>query len=219
MTDDGHAEIQSLLGAFVLNAVSVTEQRMVQRHLESCAECAHEVGLLREVSSELAWLPAPEEADELVERISAALPPRPRRTVVRAMAALAAVAVVAAGLLGASLVRERARSDDLAAIVAEAARSVRLHPQASGFDGSGTLFLTGRKAALVLDDIPSPGRDRSYQLWAISGDKPASMAVVDGEKRIVRLFEWSGLADNFAVTIEPSGGSPVPTSDPVLFGS
>ncbi|HYZ93152.1 MAG TPA: anti-sigma factor [Actinomycetota bacterium] len=219
MTDGNHTEVQSLLGAFVLNAVSASEHRLVERHLESCAECAREVGLLREASSELAWLPAPEDAGELVERISAALPPRPRRIVVRALSAVAAVAVAAAGFLGASLVRERDRSDDLAAIVAEAGRSVRLHPQASGFEGNGNLFLTGKRAALVLDDVPPPGRGRSYQLWAVSGDKPVSMAVVDGKTRIVRLFEWSGVADSFAVTIEPSGGSPVPTSDPVLAGS
>lgn len=219
MTDGSHAEVQSLLGAFVLNAVTVTEQRMVQRHIESCAECAREVALLREASAELAWLPAPEDADELVERISAALPPRPRRSVVRALAALAAVAVVAAGFLGGMLVRERSRSNDLAAVVAEAARSVRMRPQASGFEGSGTLFLTDKRAALVLEDVPGPGRGRSYQLWAISGDKPTSMAVMDGEGRVVRLFEWSGRADTFAVTIEPAGGSPVPTSDPVLAGT
>jgi anti-sigma-K factor RskA len=219
MTDRSHAEVQSLLGAFVLNAVSVTEQRMVQRHIESCAECAREVELLREASAELAWLPVPENADELVDRIAAALPPRPRRSVVRAVAALAAVAVAAAGFLGASLVRERARSGDFAAVVAEAARSVHLRPQVSGFEGSGTLFLTGTRAAFVLDDVPGPGQGRSYQLWAISGDKPASMAVVGGDGRIVRLFDWSGRADTFAVTIEPAGGSPVPTSDPVLVGS
>lgn len=219
MTDRDHAEMQSLLGAFVLNAVSVTEQRMVQRHLESCAECAREVGLLREASAELAWLPAPEDADELVDRIAAALPPRPRRSVVRALAALAAVAVVAAGFLGAALVRERSRSGDLAAVVASSERSVSMRPQASGFEGSGTLFLTGKHAALVLDDVPGPGRGRSYQLWAISDGKPTSMAVVGGDGRIVRLFEWSGRADTFAVTIEPAGGSPVPTSDPVLVGT
>lgn len=219
MTDRDHAEMQSLLGAFVLNAVSVTEQRMVQRHLESCAECAREVGLLREASAELAWLPAPEDADELVDRIAAALPPRPRRSVVRAFAALAAVAVTAAGFLGVAFVRERARSNDLAAVVAEANRTVHLRPQASGFEGGGTLFLTGDRAALVLDAVPAPGRGRSYQLWALSGEKPTSMAVVDGEDRIVQLFGWSGRADTYAVTIEPAGGSPVPTSEPVLVGT
>jgi hypothetical protein len=115
-------------------------------------------------------------------------------------------------------VRERSRSNDLAAVVAESRRSVRLSGQ-GGFEGLGALYVSEGRAALVLDDVPPPGRGRSYQLWAITGEKPTSMTVVGGEDRIVRLFDWSGRADSFAVTIEPAGGSPVPTSDPVLTGS
>jgi len=218
MTDRDHAQIQSLLGAYVLNAVSAVERLQVEQHLQMCAECAREVGLLHEASAELAWLPPPEDTGGLVDRISAALPARPRRTTVRVIAALAAVSVAAAGFLGAALVRERSRTDELSSVLADAQRNVRLTPQ-GGFDGQGTVYVADGRAALVLDDVPDPGRGRSYQLWAITGGKPASMTVVEDGDRVVRLFDWSGRADQFAVTIEPAGGSPVPTSDPVLVGA
>ncbi len=133
-------------------------------------------------------------------------------------AARAAVSVAAAGFRGGARVRERSRTDELSSVLADAQRSVRLAPQ-GGFDGQGTVYVADGRAALVLDDVPDPGRGRSYQLWAITGEKPASMTVVEDGDRVVRLFEWSGRADQFAVTIEPAGGSPVPTSDPVLVGA
>jgi anti-sigma-K factor RskA len=216
MTED-HAEIQSLLGAFVLNSVSDIERRRVERHISTCAECAREVQMLSETSAELAWLERPEAADELVDRISASLPRRPRRMASRVVAGVAAVSVAAAAFLGVVIARERSASDELARIVATAERTSDLRPQA-GFEGEGTLFVADDKAALVLDEMPDPGRDRAYQLWAISANEPESLAVVAGNESIVRVFRWNGRADRFAVTIEPADGSPVPTSDPVLIG-
>jgi anti-sigma factor RsiW len=217
MTEE-HAEIQSLLGAFVLNSVSDLERRRVERHISMCAECAREVQMLSETSAELAWLERPEAADELVDRISASLPRRPRRMMSRVVAGVAAVSVAAAGFLGVVLLRERNENENVARIVASADRRADLRPQA-GFDGAGSLFVADDRVALVLDKMPDPGRGRAYQLWAISADQPASMTVVAGDERIVHVFEWEGRADRFALTIEPAEGSPVPTSDPVLIGS
>lgn len=217
MNEQDHEELRTLLGAFALNATSAPEARRVERHIESCDECAHEVALLRESASALAWLPEPADTDDLVERISRSLPPRPRRVVMRAVVGIAAVAVAVAGFLGARLVHERTVNDQLADVLADASRRVPLRPQ-SGFEGRGVLSLASGRAALVLEDLPDPGRGRTYQLWAIAGTKPRSVVLVGGAGRVVRLFEWTGLDDSFALTIEPSGGSPVPTSDPVLLG-
>ena len=210
-----HQELQSLLGAYALNAVSTLEHRRVSKHLETCAECAHEVRLLGEVAAELSWLPGTEESGELVDEIVAALPPRPRRVVTRVTAAVAAIAVAAAAFLGVALLRERTRNDDVSAVLAGAHTTVNLRPQA-GFEGTGTLYVSARAAVVILDDVPAPGAGRVYQVWALTGDKPASIGVVAGNGRIVRLLDWMGRAEGYAVTIEPAGGSPVPTSNPVL---
>ncbi len=214
-----HEQIESLLGAFVLNALDPLEYRRVSKHLSSCTGCANEVALLQGPAAELAMLPGPEsDADELVDRITAALPWRPTRVMTRLTAGIAAVAIAIAGFLGVSLMQERNDRRELTDILAVAERIVELRAE-PGFDGEGKLYLAGDRAALVLERIPDPGRGKSYQLWSVAGTKPTSMTVVGGGERVVDLLEWNGRADVFAVTIEPAGGSPVPTTDPVLQGA
>ena len=215
MSERNHAQVQSLLGAYALNAVSETERAAVRKHIESCADCAREVAMLTEVAAELSWLPGPVETGELVDGIVAALPPRRRRLMTRLAVAVAAVSVAAAGFLGATLVRERSRTDDVSDVLARARSTVRLQPQ-GGFEGSGTLYISDDAVVVTFDDLPAAGRERAYQVWAISDGKPASVGVIGGDGRVVRLLDWRGRADAFAVTIEPAGGSPVPTTDPVL---
>jgi anti-sigma-K factor RskA len=218
MNDAQHEEIQEMLGAYALNATDALERRRVERHLSSCDDCANEVRLLKETTSELAWLAQTEDATDLTERISENLPARGRTIRLRIASGVAAVAVAVAGVLGASLVHQRSVNSQLSDVLAQTSRRVSLSAQ-GGFEGRGVLHIGSGKAALVLDQVPEPGKDRTYQLWAISGTKPRSMVVVDGADRVVRLFDWEGRADTFAVTIEPEGGSPVPTSDPVLLGA
>jgi anti-sigma-K factor RskA len=212
-----HEELQTLLGAYALNATDALEARRIERHLETCDDCANEVRMLRETTAELAWLSEPAEAGDLVDRISQRLPARRRRLITRLSAGVAAVAVATAGFLGASLLRAESENARLADVLATATRRVPLGAQ-KGFAGHGVLHVASGKAALVLDDLPDAGRDRTYQLWAITGSKPRSMTVVGGTGRVVAVFDWKGAGDRFAVTIEPDGGSPVPTSDPVLIG-
>jgi anti-sigma-K factor RskA len=195
-----------------------TEMQRLERHVAACAECTHEVALLRGAAAELAWLPPPEHAEELVERISSSLPRRPRRLAVRIAVAVAAVSVALAGFLGTALVREREKNSDLVGVVATAERRVRLVPR-GGFAGEGSVYVADGRAAVVFGGMPDPGRGRAYQLWGITRGKPISMSVVTGRGRIERAFTWRGRVDQFAVTIEPAGGSPVPTSDPVLTGA
>jgi anti-sigma-K factor RskA len=185
--------------------------------LSGCEDCANEVRLLRSTTAELAWLSEPASTGDLVDRISRKLPARRRRLVTRISAGVAAVAVAGAGFLGVSLMRERAENAQLADVLADASRRITLGPQ-GGFQAHGVLHIASGKAALILEDLPDAGRGRTYQLWAITGARPRSMTVVDGTGRVVHVFDWKGVADRFAVTIEPAGGSPVPTTDPVLAG-
>jgi anti-sigma-K factor RskA len=218
MNEREHTELQELLGAFVLNAVDPLEHRRIERHIASCEECAREVRLLGVPAAELSVLPMPADADDLVEKIASSLPWRPRKALTRLSAAIAAVAVVVAGYLGVTLRNQNAREEQITTVIAGADRTVKLDA-AEGFGGRGHLYLAGDDAVLALDNVPDAGRDRAYQLWALTGNQPRSMAVLDGEGRIVHLFEWQGDATGFAVTIEPAGGSPVPTSDPVLVSA
>jgi anti-sigma-K factor RskA len=214
-----HDDIQELLGAYVLHEVDPVEYRRVTKHLATCDECAREVSLLQGPAAELAFLePSSDDAEALVERISTSLPWRGRRVVSRLSMAVAAVAVLVAGFLGVALRNENVREDRIAQVIAAAEESVSFEA-GSGFEGGGRLYVAEGKAVLALDGVPAPGNDRAYQLWALASGKPRSMAVVEGSGRIVHLFDWDAPADAYAVTIEPAGGSPVPTSDPVLVST
>jgi anti-sigma factor RsiW len=219
MNEKVHEKIQEALGAYALNATDDVERRQIERHLSECDDCANEVRMLKEAASELAWLVPAEEAGDLPERISKSLPLRGGRRTTPILAAIAAAAVAVAGFLGAGFVRERSVNAELADILAASSRRVPLSPQ-GGFPARGVLYVASGKAALVLEELPDAGKDRTYQLWAVTGAEPHSMTVVDGTGRVVLLFDWEGRrADRFAVTIEPQGGSPVPTTDPVLVGA
>jgi len=214
-----HEEIREALGAYALNATESLEHRRIERHLEGCDDCANEVGLLKEAAAELAWLSEPTDTSDLERRLSTNLPARRRSISVRILAGAAAAAVVISGLLGASLLHQRSVNDEITEVLATATRRVSLDSQ-GGFQGRGILHLATGKAALVLDELPAPGKGQIYQLWALTGAEPRSITVLDGTGRVLHLFDWQGhAADRFAVTIEPDGGSPVPTSDPVLVGA
>lgn len=215
MTEQEHDELRSLIGAYAVDATDAVERRRIERHLPTCEECANEVRMLRETASELAWLPDPAEAHRIIEDLGRRIPVRPRRLVSRISIAVAAVSVVVAGVLGGLFVSERNGNARLTDVLASASRQARLGPE-RGFEGRGVLHIADGEAALILQDLPPAGHDRAYQLWAIKGSMPKSLAVIDGEGRVVKLLEYTGSGDRFALTIEPAGGSPVPTSDPVL---
>ena len=213
-----HTDIQELLGAYALDALDQIERRRVERHVATCEDCAREVAMLRDTSSALAWLSPPEETGDLVDRMSASLPRRPRLVRARAVIAVAAAMLIVVGAVGSIAVRQRADERARTVAIANATRHIDLIAE-KGFEGTGTLHVGPQEAVLVLEGIPDPGNGRAFQLWSIADDKPSSMVVVDGEDMIIEHFDWDGTGETFAVTIEPEGGSPVPTSDPVLIGS
>src|SRR5512143_3001390 len=88
-----------------------------------------------------------------------------------------------------------------------------------GFTGSGRVLVdadTG-EAHVVLAGLPSPGPGKTYELWAIRGDRPPEPAglVTVGTTpataaRVERVAAPSEVAA-FAVSIEPAAGSTSPT--------
>jgi anti-sigma-K factor RskA len=100
-----------------------------------------------------------------------------------------------------------------------------LEPQ-EGARGAGRVVVDAAsgEAAVVLAGVPPPPPGKTYELWAIRGDKapePAGLFTVgpDGvvatrTERVVRPEEVAA----FAVSIEPEGGSTSPTGPIVLVG-
>ncbi len=72
-------------------------------------------------------------------------------------------------------------------------------------------------------DLPPAAEGRTYQLWGIApGSDPVSLGVFDtepdGTAVVVRVVAADMDFSLSAVSDEPAGGSPQPTSDPFLLG-
>jgi len=65
---------------------------------------------------------------------------------------------------------------------------------------------------LVMADDPPEGQ--VYQAWEIVGDTPQSIGVWDG--RLLDITQALGAESVFGVSLEPSGGSPQPTTTPII---
>ena len=73
----------------------------------------------------------------------------------------------------------------------------------------------------IAHDFPALQPGRTYQLWLVLGSSPQSVGVFApdalGSARIsARVPLDSEARPQIAVTEEPSGGSPQPTSDPII---
>ncbi|NNE54898.1 MAG: anti-sigma factor [Flavobacteriales bacterium] len=66
---------------------------------------------------------------------------------------------------------------------------------------------------LKVDDLPAPGDDLQYQLWAIVDGVPQDMGVfeLDSASQEIQLMPYNvSTAQAFAITLEQAGGSPTP---------
>jgi len=93
---------------------------------------------------------------------------------------------------------------------------------ATGEPPSMRLFWNREQGVVVLAayDLPPAAAGRTYQLWGIAeGEAPVSLGTDPDGRATVTLSVPPGLAlDLSAVTEEPAGGSPQPTTTPFLVG-
>jgi anti-sigma-K factor RskA len=74
-------------------------------------------------------------------------------------------------------------------------------------------------SALIVDGMDPAPADSVYQLWYIdaAGARPAGFLPVSGEGESWQVLDGSMIpGDKIGVTVEPAGGSPAPTTDPVM---
>jgi anti-sigma factor RsiW len=244
-----HTDIQELLGAYALDAVDADEAAAIDAHLVGCPRCRSEVAEHREAATLLSFSGATA-PDAVWSRIAADLeetpppfvPPRPdpgrratdvarrRRTPMGLVAAAIALAAAVIGLLGAQVVRQDRRIDQLAAIadqrglgqaaaaaaVAPDARTVRL----ASDDGARTVaavVLPDGQGYLVEAHLPALDRDQTYQLWGVIGAQTISLGVIGGDPTVTP-FKATGPLTALAITAEHTGGAVAPTTAPIVQG-
>lgn len=225
-------EIEELAAAYALGALPPETVREVEEHLQGCSRHP-EIADLRGVVASLAW--AAEEREPpaaLKTRLMSAIregdapaakPERGARPVAAAgfwrrmfsppvapYAVAAALALVVAALIGWNV-----------SLQLEDGGGVSVHTLAGSGGAQGRILYIAdeRLAVMTVTGLDSLDEDLTYQVWTLS----------DGVATGIGTFKTSESggaaasidvdltdADSIAITVEPAGGSPQPTSDPVL---
>ncbi|HEU0239010.1 MAG TPA: anti-sigma factor [Micromonosporaceae bacterium] len=227
-------DIHTLSGAYALDAVNDIERAAFTRHLRECPACAQEVAELAETAGRLAsdavTAPPARLRSQVLDEISrtrqvgpqhvgpSGVPGRWRRWTAASVAAAAVIGAVAAGgIVQEQRVRDAQRHSTQAARVEAvlAAPDAVVHT-AAGPDGAGRVTLvvseSRNEAVAVIGGLPSPGVDRTYQLWMVDAGQ-ATAAGTLGTDVAGGTVLVEGVRDKqaFAITNEPAGGSPAPT--------
>jgi anti-sigma-K factor RskA len=232
-----HKRFEELKDAYVLGALTEEERREFEEYLAAYPERQVETDELAAVAGLLALSPAEQEPPaqlrrnlmRVVEseaespRTESRLLARIRELMGARTLALGAAALLFAGLLSWNLIlldqtREmRDRIGDL-----QSARSDRM----VSLEGSGpaqqaraeVMMLEDDSAVLIARDMPPVPENKTFQVWVIQNDVPKSGGLFEAtdQPAVATVRGPIGRADAIAVTVEPEGGSPQPTSDPML---
>jgi anti-sigma-K factor RskA len=225
---DGDPELDSLLGAYALDALDPAERDRVEQYLAAHPTARDEVDELRESAASLALAPvhdltAPSELwDRISEKIGeeprafTPLPKKSRRRPALIGSALAAVAAIAIVFLAASLLVVRdndSRPTDLQAAYDKAAeqsgaREVAL-ASATGDAVAHAVVLPDGTGYLRNDDMTPLSAGETYQLWAVSGAPDAPVVIsagVFGTDPDTVAFHTSPDVHTLGLTVEQAPG-------------
>jgi anti-sigma-K factor RskA len=227
-------QFEELAGAYALGALTPEETREAERHLAGCERHAEARELVAVAAGLAAAAPEMEPPPALKARlmndIHGGLPPeRSRDTasgrgivdMIRALLAgprlgyalSGALAIVVAGLLAWNI---SLQSDG------DGGGAGQLVVDLSGAASGEMIYLEEQDIAFFdLEGLDPAPQGQTYQMWAISDGAPVSIGLLGvdetGRARATTSFDLEGV-DTIAVTLEPEGGSPLPTSDPIITG-
>jgi len=91
-----------------------------------------------------------------------------------------------------------------------------------GSQGSVSIYwdTLSKDVYLMIKNMPQPPTDKQYQLWALlpeDGAAPIDLGMIElKQERLLYRMKNVQNAKAFAITLEPKGGSPKPTSQPMV---
>jgi anti-sigma-K factor RskA len=179
--------------------------------------------------------------DRATGRAAPATPPAPPRLVngwrgwALSLGGIAAVAVVAAAIGWGQLLEARSEIAGLQAqITSTQAELKQTHAQVveaekvvaslKGASGSAAILQVRGGETVLMAQLPRLAPGRVYQLWRIQGtNAPASAGIFTVDQQgfasaLLPVGQQPRSGETVAVTDEPAGGSPGPTSDPLIVG-
>jgi anti-sigma-K factor RskA len=238
---DPDVQAHTLIGPYVLDAVTDAERTVVERHLKLCPTCTEEVAELRATAARLADPVAVEPPPGLRERVLAQArqtrqqPPTPHPVGARRIgtarwrqwgvaAAAAVVLLVLAVLITYS--SQQGRVDqarhraEAAGIQQDQINTIMTAPDAALVpatlpDGAHARLLLSRKrnvGVVTLNGLPPLPGGHTYQLWLVREGAPHNAGVLQaGSRSANQLLTGVRAATAFAISTEPAGGSAQPT--------
>lgn len=152
------------------------------------------------------------------ERLAAALQDIFYRPVWRPVALLLIVGLVASNLyFWQTAEQARTHTDPW--------QQIMLDEQAAGGTATGIVVISadGEYGTLIVDRLPQLDTQQQYQLWLVRDEERTNGGVFSVHDDGYYSFEIEAPLplrdyDSFGITVEPAGGSPGPTSPPVLRG-
>ncbi|MFB7176253.1 anti-sigma factor [Streptomyces sp. NPDC056257] len=241
------SDVHDLAAAYALNALDTDEREEFAAHLPACETCRQDAADFEATAARLAAAAAHTPPASMKQRTMASvdgvrqLPPRVptasprsfrgtlrRKAVPLALAASLAAAASFAGLAAWQnqqnrQLEQRARQSeqrlDTVGSVLAAPDARTVHGRA-GNGALTTVVASDRqnKAVFTATGLPAPATGRTYQLWLDHDGtmRPAGFIRQDGT---VLLDGDAADARAVGLTLEPAGGSPQPTTTPLLLMS
>lgn len=229
MTDDLH----TYAGLYALDAIDGALLQEFEQHVAACAACQQEVREFRatadRMATTVAFLPPPSLRTSVLSAIGDVRQEAPTvvvRPLRRSPKWLAPLAIAAALVLAFGIVRTATtRSNTLTAASVINAKDVReVVLTAPGGVQTKAYVSVSKDRVVVTADGMEPAKDgKSYQLWLIGSSGPPEpagfMEPSAGGKHVAVLLngKLSG-HQKVAITVEPAGGNPQPTSTPIVIG-
>ena len=239
------SDIHALSGAYAIDAIDDVERARFEQHLAGCATCRQEVRELRETAAILAEgvataappslrdsvlsgigrvrpLPPAVTAPDATPVAPSASTPAVRRRWLPALVAAAVLAVVGVGVAVTQPFRQDASEVQLSA-AERVLRAPDAHSVELAFDDGSRATLTRSvsegRAVIRTVGMAAPPSGKVYELWLQSpeGDMLPAGVMPEGSDQTFVLEGDAAQATAAGITVEPSGGSEHPTSDPIAL--
>jgi Anti-sigma-K factor rskA/Putative zinc-finger len=258
MSNSIQAEVHTLTGAYVCDAIGPEERAAFEAHLSECEACETEVAELREVTAILGIAAAEQPSARLKQLVDARIrvtrqqppvvsaqtsespattaagrTPSPKRRSASRWAGWALAAALAGVVAGLS-VHAASQQRQITSISAQATTMQQLlaapdattvHASASSGGQGVVVYSRSRgEAAVVLTGLPTLPSGRTYQLWLMDSGGAATARSIglvggSGTSNSPVLADALDSATTVGLTIEPAGGSPKPTTAPLMVVS
>ncbi|MEV7416468.1 anti-sigma factor [Streptomyces sp. NPDC089919] len=238
-------DAHTLAAAYTLGALEDGERQAFDAHLQACEACRQEAAEFEATAARLAAAASQPPPAAVKGQVLAAidgvrqLPPRvPAPAAAPALSGmvrrravpLALAASVAAAVLGGVAVWQTQHGQEMkqqahqARQELDAVGAVLAAPDARTVHGKAangaltTVVASNRQNRAVFSaaHLPAPGAGKTYQLWLDHDGTMRPAGLLDHDGTVI-LTGDSADAGAVGLTLEPTGGSPQPTTDPLLL--